>query len=71
MDRSTKRQLYARHGMPFLWLVDPEARMLEALALGPEGYALALRASGPEPLARERLALLPAGSTKLQLAPLD
>ncbi len=49
-DRSTKWQLYARHGVPFYWLVDPEGRAIEALVLGPEGYSLAIRASGSEPL---------------------
>jgi Uma2 family endonuclease len=32
-DRVTKRKLYARCGVPFYWLIDPEARVLEALAL--------------------------------------
>lgn len=32
-DRVTKRNLYARCGIPFYWLIDPEARVLEALAL--------------------------------------
>lgn len=46
IDRSTKWQLYARHGVPFYWLVDPEGRAIEALVLGPDGYALAARAPG-------------------------
>ena len=50
IDRSTKRQLYARHGVPFCWLVDPEGRAIEALGLGPDGYELAARASGAEPV---------------------
>jgi len=50
IDRSTKPQLYARHGMPYLWLVDPEGRSVEAFVLGPQGYALAVRASGTEPV---------------------
>jgi Uma2 family endonuclease len=49
-DRSTKWQLYASHRVPFYWLVDAEARAIEALVLGPEGYSLAVRASGTEPL---------------------
>ncbi|CAN5259337.1 hypothetical protein BH09MYX1_BH09MYX1_55840 [soil metagenome] len=32
-DRVTKRHLYAKHGIPFFWLLDPEARTLEALRL--------------------------------------
>jgi Uma2 family endonuclease len=32
-DRVTKRNLYARCGIPFYWLIDPEARVLEALTL--------------------------------------
>ena len=47
-DRSTKRQLYARHGVPFYWLVDPEERAVEALVLGADGYSLAACASGTE-----------------------
>jgi Uma2 family endonuclease len=30
-DRVTKRRLYAQHGIPHYWLVDPVARTLEAL----------------------------------------
>ena len=32
-DRVRKRHLYARHGVPHYWLVDPEERTLEALRL--------------------------------------
>jgi Uma2 family endonuclease len=32
-DLVVKRRLYARHGVPHYWLVDPEARTLTALAL--------------------------------------
>ncbi|MEM1033289.1 MAG: Uma2 family endonuclease [Myxococcota bacterium] len=32
-DRVYKRNLYARSGVPFFWLVDPEARILETLRL--------------------------------------
>ena len=50
IDRSTKHQLYARYGVPFFWLVDPEGRTIEAFVLGPQGYTLAVRASGSEPV---------------------
>ena len=32
-DRVRKRRLYATHGVPFYWLLDPMARTLEALRL--------------------------------------
>ena len=32
-DRVTKRRLYAEHGIAHYWLVDPEARVLEAFTL--------------------------------------
>jgi Uma2 family endonuclease len=47
IDRSTKRQLYARHGVPYYWIVDPEARTVEAYSLAEGGYQLAARATGP------------------------
>lgn len=50
IDRSTKHQLYARHGVPFFWLADPEGRTVDAFVLGPQGYSLALRAFGTEPV---------------------
>jgi Uma2 family endonuclease len=50
IDRRVKPQLYARHGVPFYWLVDPEAQALEVYSLGPAGYDLVLRASGAGPV---------------------
>jgi len=32
-DRVTKKQLYARHGVRWYWIVDPSARLLEAFEL--------------------------------------
>lgn len=32
-DRVTKRRLYARHRVPYYWLVDPQTCTLEALRL--------------------------------------
>jgi Uma2 family endonuclease len=48
IDRSTKRQLYARYGVPYYWIVDPEARTVEAYGLSEGGYQLAARAAGSE-----------------------
>ncbi|PCC72051.1 Endonuclease, Uma2 family (restriction endonuclease fold) [Nannocystis exedens] len=37
IDRVRKQQLYARHGVPHYWLVDPSERVLEAYVLdGPQ-----------------------------------
>lgn len=32
-DRVQKRALYARHGVPYYWLIDPAERVLEAMKL--------------------------------------
>jgi Uma2 family endonuclease len=37
-DRGTKLQLYCRYGVREYWLIDPEERTVEVLALSPEGY---------------------------------
>jgi len=46
IDRVTKPALYARHGVPYFWLLDPEARTLEAFRLEGGRYMAATRASG-------------------------
>lgn len=46
IDRERKRQLYARYGVRYYWIVDPDGRAVEALALGPGGYAQAGRLAG-------------------------
>jgi Uma2 family endonuclease len=51
VDRVTKRALYARHGVRHYWLVDPEARTLEALELD-HGRWLELGAWGEGAVAR-------------------
>jgi Uma2 family endonuclease len=50
IDRSTKRQLYARHGVPYYWIVDPEARVVEAYVVSEGAYRLSARVAGPEPV---------------------
>jgi Uma2 family endonuclease len=50
IDRGVKTRLYARYRVPFLWLVDPDARTIEAFVLEGERYALAATATGAEPL---------------------
>ena len=30
IDRRTKLQLYAKHGVPYYWMVDPDARVIDA-----------------------------------------
>lgn len=42
MDRAQKMPVYAVQGVPFLWLVDPEARTLEVYRLQPDGHWLLL-----------------------------
>ena len=37
-DRTTKRNLYASHGVPEYWLVDPYAKTIIVLILGANGY---------------------------------
>jgi Uma2 family endonuclease len=38
LDRGYKQHLYANHGIPEYWLVDPDAERVEVLALGDAGY---------------------------------
>ncbi|MGH7354167.1 MAG: Uma2 family endonuclease [Candidatus Rokuibacteriota bacterium] len=55
-DRQTKMQLYARHAVPWYWIVDPDNRGVEVYRLAAGGYVLDTRASGDEPLSAELLA---------------
>lgn len=50
IDRVTKPALYARFGVPWLWLVDPKARTLEVFRLESPTYPRVLLASGPTPV---------------------
>jgi Uma2 family endonuclease len=42
-DRTTKMAIYARHGVPHYWIVDPRGRTIEAFALAKGSYAVAAR----------------------------
>jgi Uma2 family endonuclease len=51
LDRGRKMTLYAEHGVPYYWIVDPESRSIEAYALTGATYAPAGRVMGePAPL---------------------
>ena len=50
IDRTRKRELYARYRVPYLWFVDPDTRELEAHVLDAGAYRLARRVSGTEPV---------------------
>ena len=50
IDRTRKRDLYARYGVPYLWFVDPDTREIEAHGLDAGTYRLARRVSGAEPV---------------------
>lgn len=46
-----KRQLCARHGIPHYWIVDPDARAIDAYVLAAAAYQLEARLEGPAPRA--------------------
>jgi Uma2 family endonuclease len=51
IDRRTKPGLYARHDVPWYWIVDPDPRTIEAYRLEAGAYRLEARLEGPEPRA--------------------
>ena len=57
-DRVWKADLYAAHGVPFYWLVDPDARVLEAyeLVLSPDAPRRWLRLGAWDETASPRIA---------------
>jgi Uma2 family endonuclease len=55
-DRGIKLQLYRRYGVQECWLVDPEKRIVEVLALSPEGYQVLGQYSGDEVVSSQALA---------------
>lgn len=50
VDRVTQRALYARYGVPYLWLIHPDARVIEAFALDDNRYVVAATAAGAQPV---------------------
>jgi len=49
-DRVTKRALYARYDVPHLWIIDPDAKTIEAFTLEDRRYVLAVSATGNQPV---------------------
>ena len=50
-DRVTKAQIYARHGVPVYWIVDPDREAIEIYLLEGNGYRLAATLLGKTPMA--------------------
>ena len=50
IDRVTKPRLYAHYRVPFLWLIDPGDRIVEAFVLDGDRYVLAGGAAGGSPV---------------------
>ncbi len=62
-DRGAKLRLYASYGVPWYWIVDSDARAVEAYRLEAGRYTLIKRAAGDAPLGAEPfpdLAIAPA-----------
>jgi len=51
IDRRRKMALYAAHDVPCYWIVDPDARTIEAYRLEGSAYRLAAKLEGAEPRA--------------------
>lgn len=51
-DRVKKRRVYAQHGIPHYWIVDPDARTLEALTLDDAGRWIETGVFGEDDVAR-------------------
>jgi Uma2 family endonuclease len=63
IDRVRERELYARYGVPYYWLIDVDARDIEACVLRAGEYVGVARVSGTTPVELppfDGLALVPA-----------
>ena len=50
INRTSHMQLFARFAVPYYWIVDPEARAIEAYVLREGGYDLSVLAAGSNPI---------------------
>ncbi len=64
-DREAKRELYARHGVPHFWIVDPEARSIEAYVLRSSAYVVQAQAFGQDVFRAEPFPDLPISAAPL------
>ncbi len=55
-DRGVKQGLYARHGVPYYWVVDPAAPAVQALGLSRGSYEIAASLDETTPAALPPLA---------------
>ncbi len=51
IDRRRKMTLYAKYGVTWYWIVDPDARVIEVYRLEAGGYRVDVRLEGSEPRA--------------------
>jgi Uma2 family endonuclease len=51
IDREPKFRLYARHGVPYYWIVDVEGRAIEGYEAVAGAYRLVVRGAGSTPVA--------------------
>ena len=51
IDRRRKLDLYARHGVPYYWIVDPAARVIDTYNLADGAYHIGARLAGDQPAA--------------------
>lgn len=60
LDRTKKMPIFARVGVPHVWIVDPRDRTVEVFRLGPDGYVLVQTWAGEEaPATLEPFAAVP------------